>query len=344
MEARIGRFDRCRRGSLTALIRLNQPQELAELLQARVPELHSVLRNADAYYEELLLLDPAKPTRPRRVISAHGVLRLWQSRLYSRLLMPNGVRSPYSHGGVAGRNILTNVKPHLGQSFVFTADIASFYPNIQRERIYRLFAHLGCSDEVARLCTRLCTYRHRLEQGILTSPILAEQLMHRVDDRISSCCHKLGLVYTRFVDDIAISGRFSLKASGLPDLVYRVLAEHGFRCNHTKTSFGDVDRGASITHLRFPKGHPDVERSYAQELERQLADAANLGRCEQFDGPNFTEAQIHGRVRFVSWVNPGRRKRLYSLMAKVDWARVRLEARRRGLESVAKRLVRRPKV
>jgi hypothetical protein len=163
--------------------------------------------------------------------------------------------------------------------------------------------------------------------------------MRPVDERISGICRMLGLVYTRFVDDLAISGPFNLETCGVPGLVRRILNEHGFRCNPDKDQFGPVGGGGVVTRLRFPNGHPDVQRAYVEELERQLADAASLGKCGPFEGPYFTESQIWGRVQFVCWVNPGRRRRLRARLANIDWGCVRQEARRRGLEAVVKRVV-----
>lgn len=130
--------------------------------------------------------------------------------------------SRYSHGGVPRRSILTNVRPHLGQSFVFTTDVSDFFPNIHQQRVFDLFCRLGCSPQVASLCTGLCTYRHCLAQGLITSPILADHLMCAVDRRIEGIRYKHDLIYTRFMDDLAISGPFDLKRSGIPSLVQRI--------------------------------------------------------------------------------------------------------------------------
>ncbi len=320
------------------MLNLRKPEQLARLLRTTVRRMCAVLRRAEDYCEELLLLDPRKMDKPRPVVSPRGPLRAWQKVFQSAALVPSLTRSPHSHGGVPGRSVLTNVKPHLGSAFVFTADIASFYPSIRRDRVSGLFRSLGCAGDVADLCTRLCTFRHRLEQGLITSPALADQLMRPVDARLAGICRELGLVYTRFVDDLAVSGSFDLEASGVPALVHRILAEHGFRANPDKDPFGAVGKGAAVTRLRFPDGHPDVARAYADELDRQLADAARLAKGDVFDGPYFTESQIRGRVQFVGWVNPGRLRRLRSLLSIIDWNRARVEARHRGLEAVVKRV------
>jgi RNA-directed DNA polymerase len=327
-------------------LRLTHPAQVAQLLDTQLPHLCNVLRRADEYYDEFELQDPRNPSKVRHVVGANGVLRAWQSRFYKQSLLPNLKRSPHSHGGVPGRSTLTNVNAHQGQRFVFTVDVAAFYPSIHRERVVGLFKRLGCTEDVARICARLCTYRHRLEQGLVTSPILADLLMRPVDDRIAAACRKIAdrrgtrtLTYTRFVDDLAISSPFDLASSGIPGLVNRILKEHGFRRNASKDQFGAVSENASITRLRFPNGHPDVERTYIVELDRQLADHARLGRDEPFDGPYYTQQQIRGRVLYVCRINPGRRRQLLAMLRTVDWAAARTEAYLRGLVVARKRVV-----
>jgi hypothetical protein len=312
------------------LLSLRNPQDLARQLETPLRSLYAILRGADKHYEELLITRPGG--KVRRVINPRGPLRRLQTLLYAKILSPSLDRSPYSHGGVRGRNILTNVAAHLKKRFVFTADLADFYPSIRRERVFALFERLGCSAEVARLCTRLCTFRHRLEQGLVTSPILADQLMIPVDTRIGIACERAGLVYTRFVDDLAISGPFNLETSSIPALVRRIIEEYGLRCSEEKEQFGQVARGATVTQIRFPRGHPDVRASYLAEVERQIRDAEHLANGRPLKGPYFAKAQILGRVAFICWVNPRRRKHLFRLLRRVNWIKLREEARRRGLE------------
>jgi len=166
------------------VLNLKHPRQLATLLQTPLHVLSGVLEWVDEDYEELILLDPRKPGKERKVVSPKGKVRRLQRQFYERILLPNLDRSLYSHGGVPGRNILTNVRPHLGQRFIFTADICDFYPSVHHQRIFKLFIGQGCSAGIAHLCTRLCTYKHRLEQGLLTSPILADHMLRPVDERI----------------------------------------------------------------------------------------------------------------------------------------------------------------
>jgi RNA-directed DNA polymerase len=233
---------------------------------------------------------------------------------------------------------LTNVRQHIGQPFLFTADIADFYPSIHYKRVRGLFISLGCSEEVARVCTRICTFKNSLSQGLLTSPILADRLMRVVDDRIAAACRKFEGKYTRFVDDLAISAPFNLETSGVPALVFDILRRHGFAPHPDKSFIGPVNANASIANIRFHGGHPDVRNQYIDEVLRQLQDAASLSRGETFHGPYFTQNQLWGRVQFIIWVNPNRRRLLLSRFAQIDWHKAVMEAQLHGLEKLTKSL------
>lgn len=306
------------------------PAALARRLAIREGYLYSLLNRFDEFVEELTISNPATPDKVRKVISTRPPLRSEQSKFYRWVLLPNLCRSQYSHGGVRGRSPRTNALAHAGQTFVYTTDVSDFFPSIHYGRVAALFSRLGCSDKVAALCARLCTYNARLEQGLVTSPILADQFMRPVDEQIGKACKELGLVYTRYVDDISISGPFNFEKSGIPSLVRRILRYNGFRAKEEKEQFGSLRDGTAITKLRVLGDRLDVQGSYITELERQLRDHAILGQGKLwFQGPYYTQAQLWGRVEFVSWVNPRRRGYLYGMLNKINWPKVQEEAEKR---------------
>lgn len=325
------------------MLNIRQVKHLHSVLGTSAKEIAEVLDAPARYYEELLLVDPLKPDKARVVVNVKGAMRGLQTRLYRRVLLPKLKPSLHSHGGVHGRSIKTNVEQHLGSAYAFRTDIRNFYPSIHFRRIYRLFTErFGCSPDVARVCTQICTYRHHLALGLICSPILADQVLSRVDRRIGGACAKAGLVYTRFVDDVAISGPYDLQKAGFARLVEEILDKDGFHVNPNKHVFGRLTDGLSITALREVRGHLDVRREYFDELLRQLDDAASLASDGEFTGPYFTASQVLGRVRFVCWVNPGRRRELIRRFRSVKWKAVRINARRRGYEMTCKKLTKLP--
>jgi RNA-directed DNA polymerase len=322
------------------VLRIRNEKHLAGRLGVPLDRIRDVLARRDEYCEELLLIDPSKADKPRPVINIRGELRRYQQRFYRDVLLPKLAPLPCSHGGIEGRSIKTNVSAHLGSTFAMALDIANFYPSIRYHRVYELFAtKLECSPDVARLCTQLCTYQHHLALGLVTSPILADQLMRRIDIRLMNACARAGLIYTRFVDDLIISGGYDLERSGFPRFVVKILAQDGFATHPLKTRVGRLDGTKMLlTGLRVVRGHLDVRQAYARELDRQLADAASLGNDGPFEGPYYLKSQIAGRMRFISWINPDRQAQLMRRSHAIDWKQVESHARTRCLIASKKTL------
>jgi RNA-directed DNA polymerase len=113
-----------------------------------------------------------------------------------------------AHGGIRGRSPHSNASKHLGQAWVITMDVKSFFPNVRHYIVYRLFRHeLGCGNEVAYLLTRLTTLQGQLPQGAPTSTAIANLLLTKaVDVPVSRRALEIGAEYTRFVDDFSFSG------------------------------------------------------------------------------------------------------------------------------------------
>jgi hypothetical protein len=90
--------------------------------------------------------------------------------------------------------------------------------------------------------------------------------------------------------------------------------------------------------VRVVEGHLDVAKEYAQELDRQLADALSLTHDREFVGPYFTYGQLAGRVRFVCWINPRRARALRIKLAKLSRKKMALHAVERELVVSKKQL------
>jgi hypothetical protein len=177
-----------------------------------------------------------------------------------------------------------------------------------------------------------------LALGLITSPILADLALRRVDSRIGAACRRAGLVFTRYVDDITISGPFDLSRSGFEAVVLRILSEDGFQANCSKSQFGELSKSIAITNIRILRGHLDVRREYADELDRLLENSRRLANGGKTDGPYLTQTQIRGRLQFVCWVNPGRRRQLMRKYRSICWRRVARAALEQGLVAMKKTL------
>ncbi|MCA9028903.1 MAG: RNA-directed DNA polymerase, partial [Planctomycetaceae bacterium] len=191
--------------------------------------------------KELCVYDVGR--KPRPVISVGGDLRCFQERFYRNCLRHRMKPSAFSFGCVPGRHIVANASRHLGNRYVYKTDISNFYPSISIDRVNRLFLkQLRCSPEVSSILTRLCTYDFHLALGLVTSPVLADQILLKLDGRIAGLCRVYDARYSRFVDDIAISANFDIERTPIPQKVEEILESHGLRTHPNKTGGGHGNR------------------------------------------------------------------------------------------------------
>lgn len=322
------------------MLRIRSEKHLARFLGMDVAGVRSLADSAESYCEELELHDPARPGRVRRVLDVHGQLRKAQEWIYRGIFLRRLLPSNHSYGGIKGRHIKLNAEKHLKSQFAFTCDIADFYPSIHSSRVYDFMVDgLDCSPDVGRLLARLCTYNYCLSLGLVTSPLLADQFLKPVDARISEMARRAGLVYTRYVDDITLSGPFDLACSGFPSTMKAILETNGFALNDHKSQFGSIgDPEVLITKIRINKGRLDVAPMYYLDLRQRLRHLRALGFGGEYEGPYYTSGQMWGRVQFVRWVNRRRSMELSRLYSSVPWAKVREVAAERGLVAARKHL------
>jgi RNA-directed DNA polymerase len=323
------------------MLNLGRLNNLAESLGLERNSIACVLdsfqTNPSSLVKELTVwrTDPSK--KPRDVICMLRPWRRIQQRVYTKLLLPHLRPSKYSHGGVRGRSPATNARCHLGNTFAFVADISGFFPAISCSRVNALFLRLACSYEVARILTRLCTYDFHLAQGLITSPILANEIFKPIDRRIGDACRKMELTYSRFVDDITISGKFNLKRSGIHSVIESIVERHGFSLSQSKTDWGRLDDDLSIAGVRLKRDHLDAPKKFIIELDRLINDHTSLGKNGHFDGPLLMEGELFGKAHFACSMNPGRRRDILSKLKAIDWSAVLNNAIERDLVRVRER-------
>lgn len=184
---------------------------IAELsIYLDVPEslLKKIYTNPKKYYHQKTIEKKGKfrlLTIPNKTLKS--VQRVIHDKLFTFQFPPE------VHGGIKGRSIKTNAYPHRQKKWVACLDIKDFYPSINFGRIGFVFKALGCSTEISKILTALTTYKFELPQGTPTSPILANLVLYNLDKRISALCRTRQISYTRFFDDISISGNKPLTST-----------------------------------------------------------------------------------------------------------------------------------
>lgn len=248
-----------------------------------------------------------------------------------------------AHGYAKGRSILSYASVHADQDVILRMDLRDFFASVTASRVHALFRKLGYPSEVARLLTRLCTNvtpatildelphgRHRrfseahLPQGAPTSPCLANLCAFHLDCRLSGLTGKLGGAYTRYADDLAISGCAALPLSyrRLQVLVCRIALEEGFEVQTRKTRV--LRRGVRQQLAGVVVNiHPNVKREEYDRLKAILHNCVLHGPASQnHEGVPDFRAHLLGRIAHVTHLNAKRGRKLLQFFGQIDWSTV----------------------
>lgn len=258
---------------------------------------------------------------------------------------------PRAHGFTRGRSALSNAAAHTGRRVVVRVDLEDFFASIQAARIYGIFRTSGYPEAVAHVLTGLTTNalpaaqweavprprdpreiaaHHRLDrrlatphlpQGAPTSPALANLAAFGLDRRLHGLAAAFGATYTRYADDIALSGGSLLlsRAGDVQAAISAIAHDEGFTVNARKSALMTRAGRQRVCGI-VVNAHPNVARGEYDRLKAILHNCAVRGPAQQNrDGVPDLRAHLLGRVTWVESVNPARGAKLRARFEQIDW-------------------------
>ncbi len=208
-----------------------------------------------------------------------------------------------------GDNLIDAAAPHCRCRWLIKLDVRNFFESVSEITVYRVFLSLGyqplVSMELARLCTRLRSSDHgqrgrwlvrwwqwrvikayqvwrpdlgdrmgHLPQGAPTSPMLANLAMRDFDKVVSEMASELGLMYTRYADDLTLSTRSKdytrEKCSRAIGKVYAAMALFGLSPNATKTKILTPGGRKVVLGLLVDGPKPKLLRHFKATMRQHL--------------------------------------------------------------------------
>ena len=185
-------------------------------------------------------------------------------------------------------------------------DISDFFPSVDEDVVRKGFVRLGARNRVANALVRLVTLPERLPQGAPTSVAVADMVLYPLDVRLAGMAEKHGFTYSRYVDDITLSGgnrlaRFEQTARG-------IVTDLGWELNEKGGLVGSDQRHSLLGGIVNAK--PNVTSEYYGQVRSYLRLVAK-GR-EQPDDDSFRK--LRSKVEWIVSVNPERKAALYALV------------------------------
>lgn len=166
-----------------------------------------------------------------REISVPNVELAWAQRLIWKYLKKEiGEFPAHLQGGVSDRSPLTNARLHAKAKIVLNLDLKDYFDSITPKMVAEALVSHKIDQEMSELIARICTRDGRLPQGAATSVLLANIVGLKLDFQLLELTK--GLVYSRYIDDLTISGDFNVD-SLLPELA-ATIEKHGFAINESK--------------------------------------------------------------------------------------------------------------
>jgi RNA-directed DNA polymerase len=250
---------------------------------------------------------------------------------------------PAAHGFVPGRSIVTNAVPHVGQGIVVKFDLTNFYTTVGFSRVVAIFRRLGYSREAAiwlglltttavpsnlpfdraRLYALLPYLRRHLPQGAPTSPALANLSAFHLDARLTGMAKSFGAQFTRYADDLTISGPVELSAGlrTLIPLVEQIIRRERFQSNRQKRQVLRANQRQSIAGV-VVNTKTNVKRADFDQLKAILTNCVRLGPSTQNrQGVADFAAHLRGRIAHVIQLNAARGERLLEIYNSINWRR-----------------------
>ena len=212
------------------------------------------------------------------------------------------------NGDNDARNILTNARQHVGKSWMLNADFQDFFHQVTYEWVVRLFSHdlFPFGVDLAELLARLTTYTGRLPMGAPTSPVLSNLAAIPFDSAVDTLARPQGWAYTRFADDLTLSGNDCFGPAAIQEL--RTEAVFGLAFNESKFVVRSPAVEKIVTGLVVTADGVALPQSFVEDTLVEIDKLKHLLEIHYRSGRPMArwveqyQQQIAGQITFAEFV------------------------------------------
>ena len=259
--------------------------QLSSFLRILPSDLRKLLDDIPGSYHSLQI--SKKSGGYRELNQPLGRLPDIQERIYTGILK-RLKSSPYATAYHQGAHLSDNAAPHIGKRFLLKLDITDFFGSIRFDMVLSsVFNTSLYPRHIGAMLTSLCCLEDVLPQGTCTSK-------------------RHGFDYTRYSDDITVSGNTSLYPAYCA--AKSMLHKMGFELNERKTHFITDSFRQTVTGLTVNE-KVNVTAAYKRKLRQELyyTDRFGIESAAQYlhqpDAKKYYQ-QLMGRLNFVLSIEP----------------------------------------
>jgi RNA-directed DNA polymerase len=265
--------------------------------------LYKISNNQEKFYTKFYIRK--KTTGLREISEPMPTLKEIQKWILNNILYQINI-SKFAKAFRKNYSIKTNARFHVNQDYVLSLDIKEFFPSIKLAKIYSIFLGIGYCKQVAMMLTKLCCLDNSLPQGAPTSPALSNIVAQKIDNRVGGFAVKFGLRYTRYADDITISGP-DFHPGSIIKFVEKVLNENEFELNHNKTRLMRPHERQVVTGITVNK-KLNASKGLRRSIRKDLYYIRKYGINSHLDRVNIKRKNyiphVIGLIDFILFLRP----------------------------------------
>jgi retron-type reverse transcriptase len=199
---------------------------------------------------------------------------------------------PSCHSYQINKSIQTNAIVHVGKKYVANIDIENFFGSIKTPMVFRLLRNFNFGEQLSKNISKLVTLNNTLPQGAPTSPIISNSYLFAFDELIFNLSAKSGITYSRYADDMSLSGNDKLKLVQLIDIIRNEISPLGLQLKENKTRIASRSGQQKVTGVVVNE-RVSPPRKLRREV-RAMFHQANL---------NPQSADLSKLIGYVSYFN-----------------------------------------
>ncbi len=172
------------------------------------------------------------------------------------------------HGFIPGKSHISAAKQHTSSEWVYSVDIADFFPSTPLSKIKNTLSSIGYSEKSSTLLANLFCFNGHLAQGSPASPVLSNMAFREVDSALQEIASTDGIRLTRYADDIVFSGTSAFPKT-LPEKILTALVNTPWTISPGKTELSISPRRRKVHGLlvsgdtvKLTKGYRNKIRAY----------------------------------------------------------------------------------
>lgn len=276
---------------------------LSKLLGIEKKYLARIVFHPKYFYHSFTI--PKRNGSFRAIDSPSDILLYIQRWIYTSILK-NIKLDDSCTGFRTGYSIKNNVDKHLDKKIILKMDLKDFFPSICKKRVISVFRNIGYSPKISFILASLCTLEDKLPQGAPTSPYLSNIIAKRLDIRLKSLCKKFDLQYTRYADDITISGNSLPKK--IINYIEEIVKNEGFEVNEKKTRLLYKNNRRIVTGISISSNKLTIPKKNKRDIRQSIFYIKQFGisnhlKKKEITDPIYLE-RLLGYLYFWKFVEP----------------------------------------